>query len=116
MAAAAQARGYEYIALTDHNRHVAMAHGLDPARLLRQIREVDQLNAKSRGLTILKGIEVDTLKDGRLDLPDPSLSQLTSWWRPRTRISICRAGNRPIASRAPRKIVTSPSLLIRPGG
>jgi DNA polymerase (family 10) len=76
MAAAAQARGYQYIALTDHSRRVAMAHGLDPARLSRQLREVDRLNAKSRGLTILKGIEVDILKDGRLDLPDSSLSQL----------------------------------------
>jgi DNA polymerase (family 10) len=76
MAAAAQARGYEYIALTDHSRRVAMAHGLDPARLARQMREVDRLNAKLRGFTILKGIEVDILKDGRLDLPDSSLSQL----------------------------------------
>ena len=76
MAAAAQARGYEYIALTDHSRRVAMTHGLDPARLSRQIREVDRLNAKLHGFTILKGIEVDILKDGRLDLPDSSLSQL----------------------------------------
>jgi DNA polymerase (family 10) len=76
MAAAAQARGYEYIALTDHSRRVAMAHGLDPARLARQLREVDRLNATLHGFTILKGIEVDILKDGRLDLPDSSLSQL----------------------------------------
>jgi DNA polymerase (family 10) len=76
MADAAQARGYEYIALTDHSRRVAMAHGLDPARLSRQIREIDRLNARARGFTILKGIEVDILKDGRLDLPDSSLSQL----------------------------------------
>jgi DNA polymerase (family 10) len=76
MAAAAQARGYEYIALTDHSHRVAMAHGLDPARLARQLREVDRLNARLRGFTILKGIEVDILKDGRLDLPDSSLSQL----------------------------------------
>jgi DNA polymerase (family 10) len=53
-----------------------MAHGLDPARLARQLREVDRLNARLRGFTILKGIEVDILKDGRLDLPDSSLSQL----------------------------------------
>jgi DNA polymerase (family X) len=76
MAAGAQAMGYEYIALTDHSRRVAMAHGLDPARLSRQIREVDRLNKKLRGFTILKGIEVDILKDGRLDLPDSILSQL----------------------------------------
>jgi DNA polymerase (family 10) len=76
MAAAAQARGYEYIALTDHSRRVAMVHGLDPARLSRQVREIDRLNRKLRGFTILKGVEVDILKDGRLDLPDSSLSQL----------------------------------------
>lgn len=76
MAAAAQVLGYEYMAITDHSRRVAMAHGLDPARLSRQIREIDRLNEKLRGFTVLKGIEVDILKDGRLDLPDSSLSQL----------------------------------------
>ena len=76
MAAAAQVLGHEYIALTDHSRRITMAHGLDPARLSRQIREVDRLNGKLRGMTILKGIEVDILKDGMLDLPDSSLSQL----------------------------------------
>jgi DNA polymerase (family 10) len=76
MAAAAQARGYEYMALTDHSRRVAMAHGLDPARLSRQIRAIDRLNDKLRGFTILRGIEVDILKDGRLDLPDSTLKRL----------------------------------------
>ena len=76
MAAGAQACGYEYMALTDHSRRVAMAHGLDVARLSRQIREIDKLNAKFKGFTILKGIEVDILKDGRLDLPDSILSRL----------------------------------------
>ncbi len=76
MAQAAQARGYEYMALTDHSRRVAMTHGLDPARLSRQIREIDRLNKKLEGFTILKGIEVDILKDGHLDLPDTILSKL----------------------------------------
>lgn len=76
MAAAAQARGYEYMALTDHSRRVAMAHGLDPARVSRQIREIDKLNGRLKGFTILKGIEVDILKDGDLDLPDSILSKL----------------------------------------
>lgn len=76
MAEAAQARGYEYIALTDHSRRVAMAHGLDPARLIKQAREIDRVNDRLRGLTILKGIEIDILKDGRLDLPDASLARL----------------------------------------
>lgn len=76
MAEAAQARGYEYIALTDHSRRVAMAHGLDPARLSKQAREIDRANRRLHGLTILKGIEVDILKDGQLDLPDSSLAKL----------------------------------------
>jgi DNA polymerase (family 10) len=76
MAAAAQACGYEYMALTDHSKRVAMTHGLDPSRLARQTREIDHLNEKLHGFTVLKGIEVDILKDGRLDLPDSSLAKL----------------------------------------
>jgi len=76
MAQAAQAQGYEYIALTDHSHRVAMAHGLDPARLTRQSHEIDRVNARLRDLTILKGIEVDILKNGTLDLPDASLAKL----------------------------------------
>jgi DNA polymerase (family 10) len=53
-----------------------MVHGLDSRRLSRQIREIDRLNENLRGFTILKGIEVDILKDGRLDLPDSILSRL----------------------------------------
>ena len=76
MATAAQARGYSYMALTDHSRRQAMSHGLDPAKIARQCREVDKLNAKLKGFTILKGIEVDILKDGKLDLPDTALAEL----------------------------------------
>jgi DNA polymerase (family 10) len=76
MATAAQARGYDYMALTDHSRRQTMSHGLDPAKVVRQIREIDRLNAKFKNFTILKGIEVDILKDGRLDLPDATLAKL----------------------------------------
>jgi DNA polymerase (family 10) len=76
MAEAARTLGYAYIALTDHSRRVAMAHGLDPARLTRQIREIDRINGRLSGITILKGIEVDILKDGDLDLPDTALAKL----------------------------------------
>jgi DNA polymerase (family 10) len=76
MAAGAQALGYDYIALTDHSRRVAMAHGLNPRRLSQQIREIDRLNSTLQGFTVLKGIEVDILKDGTLDLPDESLARL----------------------------------------
>jgi len=76
MALAARARGLEYLAITEHSRRVAMAHGLDPARLARQIDEIDRLNASMPDLTVLKGIEVDILDGGALDLPDSILSQL----------------------------------------
>jgi DNA polymerase (family X) len=76
MAMAAQAKGYQYIALTDHSRRVAMAHGLDPARVGKQAREIDRVSGQLRSLTILKGIEVDILKDGSLDLPDSCLAKL----------------------------------------
>ncbi len=76
MAAAAQACGYQYMALTDHSRRQTMSHGLDPVRVTRQLHEVDKINAKLKGFTILKGIEVDILKDGGLDLPDSTLEKL----------------------------------------
>lgn len=53
-----------------------MARGLDPVRLARQCAEIDALNAELKGITLLKGIEVDILEDGSLDLPDHVLEQL----------------------------------------
>ncbi len=76
MALAARALGLEYLAITEHSRRVAMAHGLDPQRLARQIDEIDRLNDELEGVTLLKGIEVDILEDGTLDLPDSILAQL----------------------------------------
>jgi DNA polymerase (family 10) len=76
MAAAAKARGYEYIAITDHSRRVTVAQGLDARRLSQQIAEIDRLNEKLDGITVLKGVEVDILADGKLDLPDTILSRL----------------------------------------
>ena len=76
MASAAKERGYEYLAITDHSRRVTVAHGLDAARLSRQIGQIGRLNEKLDGFTLLKGTEVDILADGRLDLPDRILSRL----------------------------------------
>jgi DNA polymerase (family 10) len=76
MALAARARGVEYCAITDHSRRLAMAHGLDPRRLEKQIAEIDDVNRDLRGITVLKGIEVDILEDGSLDLPDSVLAKL----------------------------------------
>jgi DNA polymerase (family 10) len=76
MALAARARGLSYLAITEHSRRLAMAHGLDPQRLARQCDEIDRLNATLEGIVLLKGIEVDILEDGTLDLPDSALAQL----------------------------------------
>lgn len=77
MALAAKALGLEYIAVTDHSQHLRMARGLDAARLLRQIDEIDALQRRENlGIAILKGIEVDILQDGSLDLPAEVLARL----------------------------------------
>jgi DNA polymerase (family 10) len=76
MVAAARAAGLSYIAITDHSRRLAVARGLDPRRVAKQIDEIDRLNATLRGFAILKGIEVDILPDGNLDLPDSVLERL----------------------------------------
>lgn len=76
MAEAAKARGYAYLAITDHSKHVTIAHGLDASRLSRQIDEIDKVNETLDGITLLKGAEVDILANGRLDFPDRVLSRL----------------------------------------
>jgi DNA polymerase (family 10) len=76
MAAGAQAAGLEYLAITEHSRRLTMAHGLDPARLAKQGADIDRLNDELSGITLLKGIEVDVLEDGALDLPDAALADL----------------------------------------
>jgi DNA polymerase (family 10) len=76
MAEAARQLGFDYLAITDHSRRLAMAHGLDPKRLRRQMEMIDAFNAASSGITLLKGIEVDILEDGKLDLPASVLSEL----------------------------------------
>jgi DNA polymerase (family 10) len=76
MVEAARARGYEYLAITDHSKRVTMAHGFDMKRLAQRIKEIDRLNAKLSGFTVLKSVELDILKDGSLDLPDEILKEL----------------------------------------
>ena len=76
MALAAKAAGLAYIAVTEHSRRLTVARGLDPQRLAKQIDEIDRLNDELSGITVLKGIEVDILEDGSLDLPDTVLSRL----------------------------------------
>ena len=76
MAAAAKDRGYEYIALTDHSKAVTVANGLDEKRALEQIAKIHAAQKKISGIRLLTGMEVDILKDGRLDIDDEVLAQL----------------------------------------
>ena len=76
MAEAARARGLTYLAITEHSQRLRMARGLDTSRLLRQMDEIDRLNETLDGIVLLKGIEVDILEDGALDLPDDVLGRL----------------------------------------
>lgn len=76
MARAAAERGYEYLAVTDHSKHASIAGGLTEEEVWEQIREIDALNKKLNGLTLLKGIEVDILADGSLDFSDALLKEL----------------------------------------
>jgi DNA polymerase (family 10) len=76
MAEAAQRLGYEYIAITDHSKALAMANGLDEQRALDHAARVRALNGRFEGLTLLAGIECDILADGSLDLADDCLAAL----------------------------------------
>ncbi|MEK6857860.1 MAG: DNA polymerase/3'-5' exonuclease PolX [Nanoarchaeota archaeon] len=68
--------GYEYIAITDHSKSERIANGLDEKRLAKHIEEIELLQKKYPQIKILKGAEVDILRDGELDYADKTLSQL----------------------------------------
>ena len=77
MAAACKARGYKYIAITDHSRSLAIANGLSIERLLKQIEEVRQVDEEmGAGIRVLAGSEVDIKADGAMDYPDEILAKL----------------------------------------
>lgn len=76
MVEAARARGLQYLAITEHSRRLALARGLDPVRLAKQIDRIDRINQAMKGFRVLKGIEVDILEDGQLDLPASILERL----------------------------------------
>jgi DNA polymerase (family 10) len=65
-----------YFAITDHSKYVAVTQGLDAEGLARQIEEIDRLNGELDGIVLLKGVEVDILEDGSLDLADDILKKL----------------------------------------
>ena len=76
MAEAAQARGYKYMAITDHSKNLAFANGLDDKRAVEHIARIRAASEKIDGITIFAGIEVDILADGDLDLSDDVLAQM----------------------------------------
>ncbi|MGO9084316.1 MAG: PHP domain-containing protein, partial [Candidatus Sulfotelmatobacter sp.] len=76
MAEAARARGYKYIAITDHSKNLAFANGLDDKRAVEHIHRIRETGKQIEGITIFAGIEVDILADGDLDLSDDVLAQM----------------------------------------
>ncbi|HUE53283.1 MAG TPA: DNA polymerase/3'-5' exonuclease PolX [Terriglobales bacterium] len=76
MAEAAKARGYKYMAITDHSKNLAFANGLDDKRAVEHIKRIRAANNKVNGIKIFAGIEVDILADGALDLSDSVLEQM----------------------------------------
>ena len=76
MVDAAEALGYEYVAVTDHSKSSAIARGLDADRLAQQRDAIAAARERHPRITILHGAEVDILRDGSLDFPDNVLESL----------------------------------------
>jgi DNA polymerase (family 10) len=76
MAEAAAALGYEYIAITDHSKALAMSNGLDDERVVEFASEVRELNREGLPLRVFSGLECDILRDGTMDISEDALAQL----------------------------------------
>lgn len=77
MAETAIGRGYEYIAITDHSKALAMANGLDEARVVAFANQVRELNKEGRlGIRIFSGLECDIRRDGTMDIEWDALAEL----------------------------------------
>ncbi|OGN10156.1 MAG: DNA polymerase III [Candidatus Yanofskybacteria bacterium RIFCSPHIGHO2_02_FULL_41_12] len=78
MAEAAQKIGLKYICITDHTKTLAMTGGSDEKKLLRQMAAIDEVNREFQGpgFKVLKGAEVNIMKDGTLDIDDETLAKL----------------------------------------
>jgi DNA polymerase (family 10) len=77
MARGCMERGYDYMAITDHSKAVTVANGLTPERVREQWEEVAKVREElGDGFLLLRGQEVDILKDGSLDQPDDILEEL----------------------------------------
>ena len=75
MTRACRERGYEYCAITDHSKSTRVAGGLDAAGFRKQWEEIEEVRQRLDGIVLLKGVELDILPDGSLDLPDEVLEQ-----------------------------------------
>ena len=76
MAEACMAKGYQYMAITDHSQYLKVANGLTVERLRQQREEIRKINEKYDDFTILAGVEMDILPDGTLDYDDELLSSM----------------------------------------
>ncbi len=76
MAEAAHALGYQYIAITDHSKALAMANGLDEKRAVAFAKQVRDLNRAGLPLRIFSGLECDIRRDGEMDLAEDALAEL----------------------------------------
>src|SRR5947208_2174534 len=76
MAEAARSLGLEYLGIADHSRSSIQAHGIDEAKLRAQLAAIRKLNKKFDGFRLFAGVECDILRDGSLDFPDATLSEL----------------------------------------
>ena len=68
--------GYEYVGIADHSRSVKYAGGMEIDDIYKKMEEIETLNKKISGITILMGTEVDILQDGTLDYPDEVLEKM----------------------------------------
>jgi DNA polymerase (family X) len=76
MAATAKARGYKYIAITDHSKALAMANGLDETRVVRFAAQVRDMDQHALGIHVFSGLECDIKRDGKMDIEDDALAEL----------------------------------------
>ncbi|OIK12943.1 DNA polymerase/3'-5' exonuclease PolX [Bacillus sp. MUM 13] len=76
MIEACRAKGYKYMAITDHSQYLKVANGLTAERLREQKKIIHELNEKYDDITILSGIEMDILPDGSLDYDDELLAEM----------------------------------------
>jgi DNA polymerase (family 10) len=76
LAEAAQARGYSYLAVTDHSASHGFGNDVQPDALLERVEEVRALDRKMRGFKLLAGTETNILPDGSLDYEEHVLEEL----------------------------------------